>query len=308
MIDFIQNLFELNTIQYPSIIKHIENARKNESRFTNEPNPTKDQIAYRLKLHRDAEVKPVISVGDLMTWCKEHSVTPNEPHTPFILDYWREKNNGTGIKFRFVFTTLFLLNLFKSVEKVCIDSTYKLNWNGFPLTILGTVDRNKKFHPIAFACTTNETADDYAFVFNAVKVKIRQFFEVDFEPTTLISDAANAIQNAFYRIFPLATVDIMCFAHVIRNVDKRPFKSQNNKKLIKADITLLQQAPDRKVFALMSQLFCEKWRPVETEFITYFESQWLGEHCNWFEGAATYTPSTNNAQEAVNGVIKKKLR
>lgn len=189
---------------------------------------------------------------------------------------------------------------------MCIDSTYKLNWNGFPLTILGTVDRNKKFHPIAFACTTNETADDYASVFNAVKVKIKEFFSINFAPMTLISDAADAIRNAFYKIFPDATVDVMCYAHVIRNVDKRPFKSQNNKKLIKADINELQQAPDKKVFTLMAQMFCEKWRPIEAEFIKYFETQWLGVHCNWYEGAATYTPSTNNAQEAVNGIIKKK--
>lgn len=57
----------------------------------------------------------------------------------------------------------------------------------------------------------------------------------------------------------------------------------------------------------MSELFCAKWQPVEAKFIEYFQKQWLGVHCNWFEGAATYTPSTNNAQEAVNGVIKRKI-
>lgn len=57
----------------------------------------------------------------------------------------------------------------------------------------------------------------------------------------------------------------------------------------------------------MSKLFCEKWRPIEKEFVTYFQKQWLGTHCNWFEGAAVYTPSTNNAQKAVNGVIKSNV-
>lgn len=297
----------MRTIQYDSVIRHIENARQKQKLFTNEPNPTKDQFAYRLKLFRNTETKPVVNVGDLMSWCKEHSATPDEPHTPFVLDYWRDKNNGTGVKFRFVFTTLFLLNLFKSVDKVCIDTTYKLNWNGFPLTILVTVDRNKKFHPIAFACTTNETGDDYGFVFNAVKTKIKEFFSVDFEPKILISDAADAIRNGFYKIFPNATVDVMCFAHVLRNIEKRVFKSQNNKKLIIEDIKLLQQAPSKDAFEFMSKLFCSKWKPVEADFIAYFITQWLGVHCNWFEGAAIYTPSTNNAQEAVNGVIKSKV-
>lgn len=205
-----------------------------------------------------------------------------------------------------VFSTLYLLNLFKSVEKVCIDSTYKLNWNEFLLTILGTIDRNKKFHPVAFACTTNETVDDYAFVFDAVKKKIKECFSTNFEPSILISDAADAIRNGFYRIFPNATVDIMCFAHVLRNVDKRKFNSKNNKKIIMDDIRKLQQAPDKSTFSFMSKLFCEEWTPVEAEFVEYFKTQWLGVHCNWFEGAAMYAPSTNNAQESVNGVIKKK--
>lgn len=206
-----------------------------------------------------------------------------------------------------VFSTLYLLNLFKSVEKLCIDSTYKLNWNEFLLTILGTIDRNKKFHPVAFACTTNETVDDYAFVFDAVKKKIKECFSTNFEPSILISDAADAIRNGFYRIFPNATVDIMCFAHVLRNVDKRKFNSKNNKKIIMDDIRKLQQAPDKSTFSFMSKLFCEEWTPVEAEFVEYFKTQWLGVHCNWFEGAAMYAPSTNNAQESVNGVIKKKV-
>lgn len=307
MIDFLDNLFEMKTTRYDSIKKHIQNAREKQNMFIDEPNPSDHQLAYRLKLFKDKDVKPVVNVGELMTWCKNHTDKPDDEHTPFILDYWREKNNGTGPKFRFVFTTLFLLNIFKSVEKVCIDSTYKLNWNGFPLTILGTVDRNKKFHPIAFACTTNETEEDYAFVFHAVQSKIKEYFSVNFQPIILISDAANAIRNAFYKIFPDATTDIMCFAHVLRNVDKQQFKSKNNKKLIKEDIKLVQQAPDKKTFALMASLFCEKWKSIQADFIEYFQKQWLGDHANWYEGAATYTPSTNNAQEAVNGVIKSKI-
>lgn len=307
MVNFIQNLFEMQTTQYSSVIEHINNARKKQNLFTNDLNPTMDQFNYRLKLFRNSELKPVLKLGELMSWCKDHSETPSEPHIPFVLDHWSENRNGASFKFRFVFTTLFLLNLFKSTEKICIDTTYKLNWNGFPLTILGTIDRNKKFHPIAFACTTNETEDDYAFVFQAVKSKVHQFFSIIFQPSILISDAADAIRNAFYRIFPNATTDIMCFAHVLRNIEKKKFTSNNNKQLIIADIMLLQQAPDKTNFLLMSKLFCEKWRRIESKFIQYFEKQWLGVHANWYEGAAVYTPSTNNAQEAVNGIIKKKV-
>lgn len=57
----------------------------------------------------------------------------------------------------------------------------------------------------------------------------------------------------------------------------------------------------------MAELFCEKWEPLEPNFIDYFRSQWLGPLVNWFEGAAEYTPSTNNALESHNATIKRKV-
>lgn len=58
---------------------------------------------------------------------------------------------------------------------------------------------------------------------------------------------------------------------------------------------------------MMSALFCAKWEPMERHFVEYFGKQWLGAHSNWFEGAANYTPSTNNALESHNAVIKRKV-
>lgn len=69
----------------------------------------------------------------------------------------------------------------------------------------------------------------------------------------------------------------------------------------------MQLAPNRATFTMMSKLFCKKWEQVEPDFITYFKREWLGAHCNWFEGAADYTPSTNNGQESHNATIKKKI-
>lgn len=48
-------------------------------------------------------------------------------------------------------------------------------------------------------------------------------------------------------------------------------------------------------------------RAVQPNFVEYFKKEWLGVHCNWFEGAAEYTPSTNNALESHNAVIKRKV-
>ena len=47
----------------------------------------------------------------------------------------------------------------------------------------------------------------------------------------------------------------------------------------------------------------KKWKN-EEKFLQYFSSQWLNSKNGWFEGLATYVPSTNNALEATNRVIK----
>lgn len=140
------------------------------------------------------------------------------------------------------------------MEQVCIDATYKLNWCGYPLIVFGTVDRKKKFHPFLYACTSGETTDDYAFVFETVKIGIEVYFEQSFEPETLIADGAIQIRNAFYSIFESGKMDIMCFAHVIRNLRKRTFAMKNNKQLILDDVRKLQSSANRATELISKQL------------------------------------------------------
>lgn len=170
------------------------------------------------------------------------------------------------------------------------------------------MDRQKKFHPLMYACVTNETTDDYKFVFDAIKNAVENFLGSKFKPTTLVADGADAIRNPFYASFnETAELDIMCWAHVDRNIRKRSLNSKTNKPLIKEDLRLIQTAPTKAIFEMMATLFCEKWSTVEKEFIEYFKTQWMGVHCNWYEGVAEFTPSTNNALESHNSVIKRKV-
>lgn len=76
-----------------------------------------------------------------------------------------------------------------TVDTLAIDATYKLNWHGFPLIVLGTVDRQNRFHPLIYACTTNETCDDYVFVFRSTKDGVTKHFpDAKFAPKILIAD------------------------------------------------------------------------------------------------------------------------
>ena len=50
------------------------------------------------------------------------------------------------------------------------DATYKLVFEGFPVMTVGTVDKNKSFHPFGLAVCSDEQQDDFRFLFNSIKV------------------------------------------------------------------------------------------------------------------------------------------
>lgn len=128
---------------------------------------------------------------------------------------------------------------------------------------------------------------------------IADLFDVQFEPTILKADGADSIRNAFKQVFPVFSVMIMCYAHMMRAVTKRPLKDKRNRNAILSDIRKMNLAPTSEIFQMMSKLFLDKWQEVEPDLTEYFESEWLGSHCNWFESAAIYSPSTNNNLEGI---------
>ena len=69
------------------------------------------------------------------------------------------------------------------------------------------------------------------------------------------------------------------------------------------DIETLRLSTNKKVFDIATRLFLKKWKN-EEKFLQYFSSEWLNSKNGWSEGLATYVPSTNNALETTNRVIK----
>lgn len=67
----------------------------------------------------------------------------------------------------------------------------------------------------------------------------------------------------------------------------------------------MQLARSIEDFDVAAKLFAEKWRAKYPKLIDeYFEPEWLVKNRNWFEGFREKTPSTNNALESFNNVIK----
>lgn len=305
MLEYINGLFVCGTTKTNEVMAHIDYARSKNGLFKEEETPKKRQIEYLLRKFRSAEIPKMINLGDLTKWCQENSQFPSDINEAFVIAHEVSPNDDNNLSFRFVLSTPLLLEKCLIQNTIAIDATYKLNWLEYPLMVFGTVDRAKQFHPLAYSCCSHEKTHDYSFIFESIKNAIKTHMDKDFEPDTLIADGADAIRNAFYDSFETADLDVMCYAHVIRNCNKRPFTSKLNKGLIMDDIRKMQQAPNRATFVMMSRLFIDKWRRIESDFVTYFQKEWLGAHCNWFEGSANYTPSTNNALESHNAIIKR---
>lgn len=286
------------------IVKHINELRESLGVFLNEKTPSESQIVYIIRKNKQIKAPKMLFLGQLIEWCEKNIEVPEDIDTPFVIGF-DHSDEINAFNFRIVVSTKRMLKHCNGIEKLCVDATYKLVWNGFPFMVLGTIDRVKKFHALCFALCVNETTEDYRFIFDTLADNVLKLTGTIFEPRILISDAALAIRNAFSMAFPAHDLMVMCFVHVLRNVNKHKdkYKKENKKEIIEG-IMILQLAPSREIFDTMSALFIKKWKKKDPLFASYFQQQWLDSHCNWFEGAAEYTPSTNNSLEGIFSLLQ----
>ena len=117
---------------------------------------------------------------------------------------------------RLFFTTRRLIKQAElSKNHICTDATYKLIWQGYPVLIVGTTDKDKKFHPYGLAVCINEETDDFAFIFESLKVAINKISGFDYKPTTLVADASGAITAGFIKVFGSVEKRVNCWAHML---------------------------------------------------------------------------------------------
>lgn len=209
------------------------------------------------------------------------------------------------LSFRIVLSTKNLLKQCIVTDILHADATYKLIWQGFRVLIVGTTDKNRKFHPICLTISTNERKADFKTTFQGIKSNLLSIFSKTFEPKILICDAAKSIQNAFREVFGEETIVKMCWAHAKKKICTKLDQTtkKNIRKHILEDIDALQSATSPEVFSAASELFLKKWKD-EKAFVTYFKKEWLIKNPNWYLGAAPVSPATNNALESFNRVIK----
>jgi hypothetical protein len=270
----------------------------------NRPMPSLNQVKNHLAtLKKKKFGNSTISLGELEKWLQDHSAIPEDENKAFVVSY--ELTYGKNGSFRYFVSSKTLLKMAKDVKKIHADATYKLVWQGFPVLVIGTTDESRQFHCFGMGVCTDEKTDDFKFLFNSLKNGAEKILHFPIDPSTLISDAARSTQNSFKDVFGEDKLVIMCWAHMKKNVVKKVEKlvAQEFQTEILSDIDILQLSQNNDIFDRASILFLDKWYE-ETEFINYFKAEWLDTNRFWYEGAEKMTPSTNNALESFNRVIK----
>nr|XP_049693186.1 uncharacterized protein LOC110379661 [Helicoverpa armigera] len=266
--------------------------------------PSKRQIYnYLSNLRAQKFGKSGICLGELEQWIFKRTAIPEDDNEVFIISYHIIEGDQPG--FRFNLSTKTLLKTILFTELIHTDATYKLIWQGFPVLIVGTTDKNREFHPICLGVATNEHQEVFQTMFQGIKDKVMQLYNYTMKPRVLICDAAQSIKNAFSDVFGEEPTIRMCWAQAKINIQKKveqivPKKEQ---KSVLIDVEALHNAASLDVFNAASQAFLEKWK-TQTTFVKYMEEEWFRKNRNWFLGAAPMSPSTNNALESFNRNIK----
>lgn len=258
---------------------------------------------YIQRLRKSKFGRTTINIGQLESWCEEHSQTPEHIDEAFVFFYRIDDNCDNAqeeIDFQICISTKRLLQHASATGHLHVDATYKLIWEGFPVLIIGTTDSDRHFHPFCITISSDEQKISFKYIFQALKNQL------SLSPHSLVSDAAAAIREAFLEVFGQNCSLIMCWAHMRRNVMKKlHLADESNRQELIDDIDLLQISSDEKIFTKAISLFVKKYQDNASDFIDYLNQMWFSSHRNWFEGASINIPSTNNALESFNLVIKR---
>lgn len=139
-----------------------------------------------------------------------------------------------------------------------------------------------------------------------MKKALFEKFNVELNPKYLIADAARSIQNAFKMTFADSEI-LMCWFHMRKALSKQLEKHIHDKikrQRFLADLDKLQLSQSPEIFDTASKLFIVKWQPESKDLLEYFCIEWLNQNRNWYEGVAKMVPSTNNALESNNRLLK----
>ena len=133
---------------------------------------------------------------------------------------------------------------------------------GFPVLISGIIDAQHRFHPVSLSLVSHECTSAYEHLFTALKEAHADESGHELEPLFVIADGSAAITAAVKTAFPRCPRG-MCWAHVVRNVDKKLLgvRNEERRKRFRRDLHLLQLATSLREFREAWGLFKAHYTP-----------------------------------------------
>lgn len=270
--------------------------------------PSKRQIYNAINLHKNEQVgKDPITMNDLVKFVGDNAYDPNkdEDH-PFVVKFERSAPTDPQRTFRYFVSTTRLLRYASEAKILHADGTFKITTEKLPLIVVGSSDADGRFHLIGLEITSHENGVAYECAFNAVKEGTGLITGKEIKPEYLVCDADGAIHNGFRAVFGNEPIIIMCYAHVISNVQRKyRFRDEKNRNKVLNDIRSLHLCSDKSNFDIGWALFKKKWISVEKLVVNRFEKSFVFKCFNWFLGAGQRVPKTNNLLERFNGTLKQ---
>lgn len=104
------------------------------------------------KIRRIEEAAPILTIGELKEACirNDFPINPNSDE-PFVYGKYIDDHS---LSFRILFSTKRLLEVATLAKNIHLDGTYKLNYMGFPLIVVGSSDDARVIFITNILCIT----------------------------------------------------------------------------------------------------------------------------------------------------------
>jgi hypothetical protein len=257
-------------------------------------------------------------VDDLRKWIHERAFTGREDLAQTFTYAWDLDADGkpvvgNGSEERpFVVgltTKTLMLRLMRPPESFVlhVDATYKLNYRGYPVIVIGISDSSAGFHLVSMFIVSGETQDIVQPTLMALRRLYCALSGHELVVQYAMADVDQAQYNAVNAVFgnnPRFT-SLMCFFHVMQKVYTaiKAFPS-DTKAIIVRDLHDMHFVRSHMEFVRMRNDFLRRVRDVPEliGFAQYMNGQWLtGRYSTW---QLYWTPTgfafTNNPVETFN--------
>ena len=282
--------------------------------------PTKFQLASYISYHRRILVQKYLknTQEDLREFMEKNSWEKINTETELISLY----SDLTQDKFLLVFSSKTLLKnvinqkLAQDKTFIHIDATYKLMTNGFNLLTLGTENSSHNFRLIACAVSAHENTAGYKQFLNAIRKVLKAWYDFDWSPNYVISDAAECIHSAVNTIFP-SSKHLRCMFHTFKAIKDKihRWKLPIEKKLLKDNwnficynVKLLHKSQTEEAFSELWNLIETNWKEKYPEnFVKYFQKRFINnrDKWEWVRKNLVGLNFTNNSLEKFHSDIKQ---